>query len=377
MKVHIVMPSGVYRGGAEEALLHLAQARKAAGLELRATFLEPGDLPARVAETGVPVEVLPAGRLRQPLAYARAVSHLARTFRQEAPRWVLSWMTKGHLYAGPAAWRAAVPAAYFQMGLPDGGVVDRLCRLLPAQGALGCSEFVAARQRAVARHPVLAVPLAADPARFASAREAAPAQLKAALGFDPACPLIGIVGRLQEWKGIHIFAEAFARVLEVEPGCQGVVVGGPHHLEPGYAAFLERRVAELGLAGRLRLAGAQSDVGAWMQACDIVVHASREEPFGIVVVEAMGLGKPVVATGPGGPCEIITPGKDGLLVPFGDVGALAAALLRFLQDPTFAATCGAAAQARAAAFTPTTLARNLRTALEALEREVVAKPHPR
>ena len=62
------------------------------------------------------------------------------------------------------------------------------------------------------------------------------------------------------------------------------------------------------------MVGVQRNVPEWMQAMDVVVHASEREPFGIVVVEAMALGKPVVATRPGGPEEIITHDSDGQLV---------------------------------------------------------------
>lgn len=80
---------------------------------------------------------------------------------------------------------------------------------------------------------------------------------------------------------------------------------------------------------------------------DVIVHASDREPFGIVVVEAMALGKPVIAGSAGGPAEIIVDGMHGLLTPFGDASALATAIRRYLGDPAFAAQAGAAALARA------------------------------
>ena len=76
------------------------------------------------------------------------------------------------------------------------------------------------------------------------------------------------------------------------------------------------------------MAGKQTNVPDWMMAMDIVIHASDREPFGIVIVEAMALGKPVIASIPGGPEEIVTDGEDGLLVRSGDAGALAAAMRR-------------------------------------------------
>lgn len=364
IKIVLVMPSGVYRGGAEEALLHFCRAVKDA--DIRVIFLESGDLVQRLQEVGATVEVLDAGRLRHPIRVVRAIARIAKTLRSDNPDVVLSWMVKGHLYAGLAARLVGIPAVYFQMGLPDRGIVDRLSRWVPAAGALACSEFAAQCQRQHARHPVLAVPLAADQERFANASKIPPQEMKARLGFDPHRPLIGTVARLQEWKGLHVFAEAMARVFQEAPDCQAVIVGGPHHLEPDYPALLEKKIASLGLTGRIRLAGAQTNVPDWMQAMDVVVHASREEPFGIVVVEAMSLGKPVVATRPGGPEEIVQDGQDGLLVPHGDATAMAKAILRHLRDPAFATACAKAARKSSTQFSPEQFAQNLTQALRKL-----------
>ncbi len=83
-----------------------------------------------------------------------------------------------------------------------------------------------------------------------------------------------------------------------------------------------------------------------MQAMDVVVHASEREPFGIVVVEAMALGKPVVATRPGGPEEIITHGFDGQLVTWNKPDELAEAILQYLRDPEWARSVGERAKQR-------------------------------
>jgi glycosyltransferase involved in cell wall biosynthesis len=100
-----------------------------------------------------------------------------------------------------------------------------------------------------------------------------------------------------------------------------------------------------------------------MQAMDVVVHASDSEPFGIVIVEGMALGKPVIAGDKGGPTEIIEPGVTGVLTPYGDAAALAAAINRYLDDPLFAAQVGAAAQKRAQHFSVDNYARNVVAAI--------------
>jgi glycosyltransferase involved in cell wall biosynthesis len=97
-----------------------------------------------------------------------------------------------------------------------------------------------------------------------------------------------------------------------------------------------------------------------------VVHASDGEPFGIVVIEAMALGKPVIAGSEGGPREILTDGVDGLLVAYGDADALAAAVRVYLDDPEFARVVGAAARRRAAEFSAARYADNVIAALHEL-----------
>jgi glycosyltransferase involved in cell wall biosynthesis len=96
---------------------------------------------------------------------------------------------------------------------------------------------------------------------------------------------------------------------------------------------------------------------------DVFVHTSDREPFGIVVIEAMALGKPVIAGSGGGPAEIITDGENGLLVPYGDDESLAHAILRYLDDHAFAARLGAAARTRAAVFDDRTYAAHVIAAL--------------
>lgn len=364
----IVMPSGKDRGGAEEALLQYVAYRASHGAAPHVITLEPGSLRELLEVQGARVTFIDAGRTRQILRWANAVRQIAAIARKERTQIILSWMTKGHLYGGPAGLMTRTPAAYYQMGLPDKGALDRLCRLLPAAGALGCSDYVTQQQQQVVKYQVVSAPLAADIDRFEKARLLSATDLKLRLGFDPDRPLVGIVGRLQRWKGMHVFVDAMAKILETRPDCQAVVVGGPHDLEPDYAKWLERRIRELGLSSKIMLAGKQNNVPEWIQAMDVFVHASEREPFGIVVVEAMCLGKPVIATKPGGPEEIIRHGENGLLIPPNDPASLVEAIHTYLSDPALSARIGAAAQERALEFTPERFAQRVLYALQRFSR---------
>jgi glycosyltransferase involved in cell wall biosynthesis len=360
----IVMPSGKDRGGAEEALLQYVAYRATEGAAPHIITLEPGSLREALETRGSLVTFIDAGRLRNARRWIGTVYQIARIVSREKVRVILSWMSKGHLYGGLASLLTKTPAIYYQMGLPDDGLLDRVCRALPAAGALGCSDFVTQRQQQAVAYPVISAPLAVDINRFEKATSLSTSELKVQLGFDPARPLIGIVGRLQRWKGMHIFAEAMAKTIEVRPDCQAVIVGGPHDLEVDYADWLKKRIQELGLDGKVLLAGKQKNVPEWIQAMDIFVHASELEPFGIVVLEAMLLGKPVIATKPGGPEEIIRHGEHGLLVPSNDAASLAHAILSYLSDPELAARLGSAARKRALYFSPERFARRVLSALE-------------
>src|SRR5258708_268679 len=369
LKELIVMPAGKDRGGAEEALLQYVTYRTSQGAPPHVIVLEPGPLTELLEARGAKVTFIDARRVRDIRRWIETVRKIAAIARQERAQIIFGWMSKGHLYGGIAGLLVNTPAIYYQHGLPEAGTIDRLCRLLPASGALGCSDFVTQQQQRVVRYPVLSAPPAADISRFEKARTLSASDLKSRLGFDPNRPLIGIVGRLQRWKGMHVFAEAMAKIIDTKLDCQGVIVGGPHDWEPDYAVWLEQRVRQLGLTGKIMLAGKQNNVPVWMQAMDVFVHASEGEPFGIVVVEAMSLGKPSIATKPGGPEKIIQHGKNGLLIPPNDPTKLAEAVVTYLSDPALSARIGAAARQRALEFTPERFAQRV---LEALTR--FAKP---
>jgi glycosyltransferase involved in cell wall biosynthesis len=122
---------------------------------------------------------------------------------------------------------------------------------------------------------------------------------------------------------MHVLVDAAPALLAAHPDAHVVIVGGRHEMEARYEADLFAQIDRLGLKERVIMAGFQTNVPEWMQAMDIIVHASDNEPFGIVVIEAMALGKPVVAGNAAGPTEIITEGVDGILTPYGDAQRLA------------------------------------------------------
>jgi glycosyltransferase involved in cell wall biosynthesis len=184
---------------------------------------------------------------------------------------------------------------------------------------------------------------ALDDAGFRPTRPAA--AVRAELGVANGAPCVGVIGNIQEWKGQLVLIEAMARVASTIPAAHAVVIGGVHRAGAAYLEQMQRRIRELGLGTHVLHTGFRTDVADLVNALDVVVHTSvRPEPFGRVILEAMLLGKPVVATDAGGVPELIQHGTTGFLTPPGDADALGACLVRVLGDAALRARVGAAAR---------------------------------
>src|SRR5262249_27995864 len=123
--------------------------------------------------------------------------------------------------------------------------------------------------------------------------------------------------------------------------------GATFGFEADYAEGLKAAAAGPELNGRVTFTDFRTDVPRLMAACDIVCHTSRvPEPFGLVIVEAMALGRAVIATAGGGPSEIISSPEEGVLVAPDDSRALAAAMWELVDDPGRRARLGAGGRER-------------------------------
>jgi glycosyltransferase involved in cell wall biosynthesis len=160
-------------------------------------------------------------------------------------------------------------------------------------------------------------------------------------------PILLNVGELFPRKGQDTLLRAFALVRQQLPA-RLVIVGTL--IEPTHGV-LQQLAAELGVAADVAFLGYQDNPFKYMARADAFVLSSREEGFGLVLVEAMACGCPVIATNcPYGPDEIIVPEESGLLVPVDDPAAMAAAILRLLQDQELAARCRQGGMARLRLF---------------------------
>lgn len=176
-------------------------------------------------------------------------------------------------------------------------------------------------------------------------------EVRAELGIGDGAEVVGVVGNIQEWKGQRVLVEALDLLREARPGLVVLLVGGIHRGGAAYAEALKELVEARGLGTRVIWTGARPDVPDLMNAMDVVVHTSvRGEPFGRVIIEAMAIGKPVVATRAGGVPEFVNDGTDALLLPPGDTAALAGCLDRLLGDVALRERLGKAAVQSAKRF---------------------------
>ena len=176
-------------------------------------------------------------------------------------------------------------------------------------------------------------------------------RIRSELGLAPDAPLAGLVCRLDHCKGVDVFLRAAALCREELPGARFVICGGEVDGQEVVAREAVRRTSELGLDGVVSFTGwryGPEDMPEVHAALSVLVSAStRPESFGLVLIEAMAAGKPVVATNHGGAREVCVAGETGLLVPPQDSRRMADAILELLRDPPRAEAMGRAGRERA------------------------------
>ena len=233
----------------------------------------------------------------------------------------------------------------------------RLTRRLASRGptCLAISDVVG-RSLVAAGVPddrvhVVPNPLTLDPTPLDAAAKAA---ARAALGIPPHRRMIGIVGRIVEWKGQREFLQAAAVAMGQDPDLGAVIIGDVTDAMDVYGNEVRQLPTELGIADRVWFAGFLADPRQVYALLDVLVHSSiLPEPFGLVITEAMALGIPVIAANAGGPLEIVTDGKDGFLVDPRDPSGLAARITSLFADPSLYRQIGEAGRRSALArFSP-------------------------
>lgn len=304
------------------------------------------------------VDVPSLGREARPGRDLAALVELMRLFRRTHPAIVHTHTSKAGFIGRLAARLCGVPAVIHQ---PHGHIFyaywgpwrTGMYLALERLAARWNDRLVTLTDRGATEHLERGIGRAGQYVTIPSGvptdrlRAEAPSRAEARrrLGLDDAAFVVTAVGRLVPVKGFDLLVDALPALVAAVPDAHVVLVGdGPER------ADLERRAAAHGLAARLHLLGARSDIACCLRASDVLAAPSRNEGMGRVLVEAMALGVPVVAAAVGGIPDVVVDGECGHLVPPDDVAALAAQLAALGRDRERARALGTAAMTRAERF---------------------------
>ena len=336
------------RGGAENHLLALLTHADRAAFEVETAVLcGDGELVPLFRKAGIKVHLLGARSRFDPFALGRLVALL----REGGFDIVHSHLFRADIYAG---------LAVAQLGEQRPLLVstrhnDDRFFLNPFVGIV--HYLVSARQDLIiaisdhiarftvsrgVRHPgrVRRVYHGLEPP-VTRALERAGQRIRAELGVGPDELLVGNVGRLALQKGQRHLIAAMPLLLERVPFAHVVIAGGGDLEE-----YLRDLASEVGVADRVHVLGPRKDVPALMHAIDVFAMPSIWEGFGLVLLEAMAAGRPIVASRVATIPEVVVDGETGLLVPAGDPVALADAMAQLAHDPALARRLGEAGRER-------------------------------
>ncbi len=312
---------------------------------------EPGPFVGKMAANGIPTDVVHLAPLFNPFALMRLMWVLKRNN-------VMILQTHGaraNVYGRLAAWLAGVPCVVstvhnsirdYDVSLMKRWIYGSLLRLtLPLADRIICVSDALTRD--VLTDCPVAAPLTStiwngvDSHWFTASGNRDKVRKEWCVDEGP---VLLTVARLTKEKGHQFLIEALPGLLAEWPSLVCLFVG-----DGGSREVLRDLAREKGIEQACRFVGARNDVVDWYAAADVVVLPSLSEGFPFVILEALAMSRPVVATAVNGVPEIIEDGKSGLLVPPRNPQALEAAIRTMLRDPYLAARLGKAGQQEVAA----------------------------
>ncbi len=342
--LHVIRATGM--AGAETHLLALLGGLRARGLDAQLALLTTRDQPLHdyrelLRQRGIPLHAFAMRGHLEPQLLLR----LRALMQELRPSLVHTHLFHADLYGALAARWAQVPALVssrhndnaFRRRQPWRGLNRRLWRM--ADAGIAISQAVADFVVEVENAPrdklrVIHYGLQWQPSPNAE-RQALRRSMRTQLGFAQTQPLLGMACRLIEQKSVSDALQAFAGTRSEFPEARLLIAGdGP------LRAQLESEATQAGLTGSVRFLGWRDDVPQLLAACDLFLMPSLWEGFGLVLLEAMAQGLPVVASRVSAIPEIVVAGETGLLAPPRDVPALREALLTLLRDPPLARHMG-------------------------------------
>ncbi|MFO0773372.1 MAG: glycosyltransferase family 4 protein [Nitrospiraceae bacterium] len=251
-------------------------------------------------------------------------------------------------FAGWAARREGCSAVWHVRTTDVPHWTDRVLARLATRIVVN-AQLVARRFPQVSTNKLLCIYTGVDLDAYPESSYAKADAVRRRLGVPLNVPMVLSMGPFRREQGFAQFFEAIERLAVECPDVHWVMVG-----EGDERAALERRAQEFGLSDRLHFPGWVTDVADTLAACDVFVLPSLQEGLGRVLIEAMTMRKPVVASCTGGVPEVVVPGETGVLVPPGDSAALAQAIRNMVANPDLAVYFGTKGRERVEAqFTVT------------------------
>lgn len=189
------------------------------------------------------------------------------------------------------------------------------------------------------------IPHGVDTDRYVPPENRAAAFAEAGL---PGRYAIGCFGRVRAQKGTDVFVDAMCRLLPRYPDFTALIVGAIAVEQTSFANDLKKRIEAAGLGSRIVITGELpiEEVARWYQRLSIYAFTSRNEGFGLTLIEAMAVGAALVASRAGAAEFVVEDGVTGVLTPPGDADALVAALEPLMRDPAACAAMGARGRQR-------------------------------
>jgi len=324
--------------GAERTTTELARTLDPARFDVHVLIVRDGPLRNRLEPAGVPVHVV-GGEFDW--RFGLTIARTTRLLRELRPTVVHTHMIGSDITAGIAARLARVPVVLtsqhdtYHRGWPfdlyrrwSGPRLDATVAISPS-----VVEYCRESLHVPPAH-IHVIENAVDLARF----EPAIVPMRTPVTF-------GAIGTLIPIKGHEVVIEAFARIANQLPGSRLLLAGqGP------LRASLEQRARELGVGDCVEFHGLVDDMTSFLTQVDIVVHPSRQEAFGLAIVEGMASRKPVIATDLPAIRHVLAEGRAGVLVDAGDIEGFASAMRRLALDAPEAQRLAVAGHEHAASF---------------------------
>lgn len=336
---------GDLAGGGQVSLLELLKKLDRKKFEPILVCPFKGSLTSAVENIGIKTIIIPLDSPRKtPLAFISSLEKLRRLLKGLKADIIHANTSRSALYGGLSGKALGIPVIWHVRVIEPEGAYDRFLVSL-------CTRLIVISQAVqkrfhwlVQKHPEKLVVIHNGVDTLIFNLGISGEGIRQEFALPPEVPVAGVVGNLVPWKGQECFVRAAKEVIKIIPAARFLVVG-----DGECRADLERLSEELGLKGKVIFTGRRSDVSKLMAAMGVVVHSSiTPEAFGRVVVEAMAMGKPVVAIKAGGVLEIIEDSVSGVLIPPENPELMARAIIDLFNNREKAMEIGLTARRRVA-----------------------------